>query len=226
MFAETPQGPQHMGAWERHARHRHRGAYAALVLRGGYEESGTGGRFNLHEGDILFHAAFDGYRDHIGASGAEVLNLPLAVAAPIDFALAHHRDFDRVVALAQHDPIEATAMLLDAAEPVAASCADWPDVLVRDLWRDPRLSLSRWSARHGLSPETLSRGLRRSYGVTAAALRGEIRAHRAWMALMRDARPLAQLAGDMGFSDQAHMTRAVARLTGHPPGYWRRQRIH
>ena len=222
MFAETPQGPQTMGAGERHARHRHRGAYAALVLRGSYEEAGIGGRFHLREGDILFHAAFEGHRDHIGANGAAILNLPLPPDAAIGFTLARHRAFDRLVALAGRDLGEAAALLRDAAEPVAVSVSDWPDMLVRDLWRDPRLSLSCWSARNGLAPETLSRGLGRLYGVTPAALRGEIRAHKAWTALMRTTKPLATLAADMGFADQAHMTRAITRLTCHPPGHWRR----
>jgi AraC-like DNA-binding protein len=223
MFALVPRGLQRIDAWQSHARHRHRGAYAALVLKGGYEESGSRGRFRPGEGAVLFHAAFDAHRDRFDAARATILNLPLPLTAPADIALAHTDDLGGVVRCAQRDPMEAAARLMASAKAMEPACEDWPDELVRALWREPRLRLSAWSAKAGLSPETLSRGVRRLYGVTPAALRGEIRAHKAWTALQRTALPLAQIAEAMGFSDQAHMTRAVARLTGHPPGHWRRQ---
>ena len=103
-------------------------------------------------------------------------------------------------------------------------------MLVGDLWRCDALSLSDWAARHGLSAETLSRGLKRVYGVAPAVLRREIRAQKAWRRIVQANEPLAAIAADMGFSDQAHMSREVARLTGRPPSHWRGQipsrRVH
>jgi AraC-like DNA-binding protein len=32
---------------------------------------------------------------------------------------------------------------------------------------------------------------------------------------------LSAIAAEAGFSDQAHMTRAIAELTGKPPSHWR-----
>jgi transcriptional regulator GlxA family with amidase domain len=34
--------------------------------------------------------------------------------------------------------------------------------------------------------------------------------------------PLARIAAEAGFADQAHMTRALGALTGRCPGHWRR----
>jgi AraC-like DNA-binding protein len=36
---------------------------------------------------------------------------------------------------------------------------------------------------------------------------------------------LAAIAAECGFADQPHLTRAVASLTGCPPGFWRRRSI-
>lgn len=39
-------------------RHSHRYAFASLVLKGGYEESGDAGRFAVREGDVILHERF------------------------------------------------------------------------------------------------------------------------------------------------------------------------
>ena len=41
--------------------------------------------------------------------------------------------------------------------------------------------------------------------------------------LLNSGRSVAKIAGDCGFSDQAHLTRVFASTVGVPPAAWRRQ---
>jgi len=220
-LADIPQGLQRVTAGATHARHRHAGAYAALVLCGTYEEAGARGRFRVRPGDVLFHAAFDSHGDRFGAADARILNLPLPPSWSAPSAGGRCGSVARVVRLAAQCPRDAAEALLDDFEPAAPVAADWPDLLVADLQRDPSLALATWAVRRGLSHETLSRGLRRVYGTAPAKLRREIRAQKAWQLLATTTLGLAQIALTCGFADQAHMTREVVQLTGRTPGAWR-----
>lgn len=62
------------------ARHRHRQGYVAVVISGGYQEAGLGGRFDLKAGDVVVHRAFDAHLDQVERAGADVINLPLPPA--------------------------------------------------------------------------------------------------------------------------------------------------
>jgi AraC-like DNA-binding protein len=201
-------------------RHRHDRSYAAVVLEGSYEESGSGGRYRVQAGEVLLHRRFDAHLDRVASAGAQVLNLPLTSAPQ----LAHGRlcDPDTIVRTAERDGHAAAALLLEQLQPVACGADDWPDLLARQLLAEPRLSLGDWAARHGLARATVSRGFRQVFGVPPAQFRGEARTQRALERIHAGAAPLCAIAAEAGFADQAHMTRAVHVLTGRPPGHWRR----
>ena len=75
--------------------------------------------------------------------------------------------------------------------------------------------------RFDVRPDTLSRGFRAAYGFTPQPYRAVIRA-RAALAAVRSTRDgLTSIAHRLHFTDQAHMTHAIARLTGTTPGRWR-----
>lgn len=112
-------------------------------------------------------------------------------------------------------------MLAMSVEGIAALEQEPADRLAAALASGHR-TISHWSAEHGLVRETLARQFRRLYGIDAAAYRAEARARRAWRLITRTTAPLAEIAQLSGHADQAHMTRAVRALTGHPPGAWRR----
>ena len=217
MFAQATEGRERRAAGTSLPRHRHGAPYAALVLRGGYEECGSAGRFRVREGDVLLHGAFDAHLDRFAAP-AEILNLPLA--AP-HAAMARVADLDRIARLAERDPREAAAALREDLRPAVPAAADWPDLLAAELLRDTDCRLEAWAARHGLAQATVSRGFARVFGVSPSAFRAEARARRAFARVAATAEPLAAIAAALGFADQAHMTRAVAALTGAPPGRWR-----
>lgn len=202
------------------ARHRHAEAYAALVIAGGYEEAGDGGRWRIGPGNVLIHGDFSAHQDRIGGKGCRLLNLPLARAPKAEGAFAVP-DPDAVVRLAERDPPAAEAALFAQPHRAAPARDDWPDLLAAALDRLEPVRLAEWAARMGLGPESVSRGFRRAYGVSPRRYRLEARVRHALRSLHGPAPGLAALALDCGFADQAHLTRSVSRLTGRSPGRWR-----
>lgn len=198
-------------------RHRHTSPYAALIFSGGYEESGSYGRYRVRAGHVLLHRSFDAHLDRFEPSGARVLNLPLD-EEPV-FGLGWVGDPDAIARLAATDIIAAREALKQQLLPARVPVDDWPALLARDLLADPRLRLDDWAERHHLAPATLSRGFTRVFAISAAAFRAEARAQVA-LTLIATGAALADIAVSAGFSDQPHMTRAITALTGRPPGYW------
>lgn len=201
------------------ARHIHDEAYAAVVLDGGYEEAGERGRWRVRAGDVLLHGRFSGHWNRRPGK-ALVLNLPL----PGDWAgaaMARARDPDLLARLAEHDPLEAAAALLETLTPGAPALADPSDRLAQALSGDDAPSVEAWARDQGVARETAFRWFRDAYGVGPARFRVEARARRAWRAIVEGGSPLADIAAEAGFADQAHMSRDVKALTGRSPGAWR-----
>ena len=120
--------------------------------------------------------------------------------------------------------------LLDAV--VAAGTGAEPPLPAR-AWRlvdDARqalaheddLSLAGLAQRAGVSAFHLSRIFRRATGWTLSRYRTQLRVRRALERLADGERNLAALAADLGFADQAHLTRCVRAETGVTPGALRR----
>jgi AraC-like DNA-binding protein len=74
-------------------------------------------------------------------------------------------------------------------------------------------------ARHlQVSPFALSRVFRRQTGLSLTHYRNRIRVSRALHRIEEGDRDLGGLAADLGFADQAHLTRTMAEHTGYTPG--------
>ncbi|HTX24575.1 MAG TPA: AraC family transcriptional regulator [Steroidobacteraceae bacterium] len=200
-------------------RHRHPEAYAALILAGGYEESGTHGRYHVRAGQVLLHRPFDAHVNRFPSGGAHILNIKLRTSP--SFGSGRIGDPDAIVRLAETDLAAAEQELQAQLRPDAGHPLDWPDVLARDLLADPQLRLEAWAARHRLTTETLSRGFGKVFCTSPRTFRAEVRALRALGLIAESSTPLVAIASQTGFADQAHMTRAVRQLTGQPPGEWR-----
>jgi AraC-like DNA-binding protein len=208
------------------ARHQHRSAYATIVLEGAYEEAGDAGRIAAQAGDVLLHAPFSAHLDRVGRRTARVLDLPLDDGDAPSFARARLADADLLVRIAERDAREAAKGLLEAIEPRDDDRRNAADALAAALRRPPPPRIAHWAANTGRSREALSRQFRSIYGISAAQYRLEAMARRAWSEVVGGTASLAEIACATGFADQAHMTRAVARLTGAPPGAWRKQRAN
>ncbi|MFY0568466.1 helix-turn-helix domain-containing protein [Archangium lansingense] len=212
---------QRFAATDRLARHRHDTGYIAVVVSGGYVEAGDAGRFHLRAGHAVVHQCFEAHADQFGAGGAVVLNLPLPGAASIPPAVLLE-ELDAVVRTAERDPLAAARLVIASRSRPAPAQADWPDLLAAALRDDPLLLLAEWAEASGMAPETLSRGFKRAYGVSPKAYRAQVRALTAWRRIPSSPLPLAQLAAELGFADQAHMTRDVHALCGRTPTALRR----
>jgi AraC-like DNA-binding protein len=211
---------QRLGSGQHFSRHRHPQPYAAVVLAGAYREAGSGGRFRVSSGEVMFHAAFDAHLNCVEPTGAVILNIPLQLYAAerAHFGVAN---VDEIAAMAERDPAEVERELLNSLIELPGQAGDWPDLLAADLRRNAVVSLEVWSAHHGLTPPSLARGFRNAFGITPKRFRLESKAHTALRQIRTGVAPLSAIAADAGFSDQAHMTRAIADLTGKPPSHWR-----
>lgn len=207
---------QTLTAGGRIARHRHATGYAALVLSGGYVEAGDRGRFHASPGQVLIHGAWESHMDAVSVAGATVLNLPFA--GEVAFGTGEVADPDVLARIAERDVAEAAGLLGESLRAAGAAADDWPDRLAARLRTDPATVLEMWAEAEGLAPETVSRGFRQAFGTTPKRYRAEQRALAAARALARRADPPAGLAAELGFADQAHMSRAVSALTGLSPG--------
>lgn len=201
-------------------RHRHAAGYMTLILAGGYDEAGDVGRFRVRPGDLLVHRPFEAHRNAFGRRSAEVLNLPL-VDLPHLGALNRLPDPDLIARLAERDPAVAARAAAVCARPAEGEW-DWPDDLAAALRTRPDLfRIGQWALDRGLAPASVSRGFRNVFGTTPERYRAEGRARRAWRRIVSTGQPLAAIACELGFADQAHMTRCVGAVTGRPPARWR-----
>lgn len=203
-------------------RHRHEYAYAALVLSGGYEECGSRGRFRVGAGEVLLHGAYDAHLNRFATRPTRILNLVLGTFEFPRQSAARVKDADAIARTAERDSRAAVLELREHLVEFSQTGADWPDRLASDLLDDPQLRLARWARAHALSAETLSRGFRKVFGISPATFRAEARARVAVRSIAEGSAPLACVAAETGFADQAHLSHATRALTGQPPGQWRK----
>lgn len=201
-------------------RHCHYTAYATVILGGSYLEAGDEGRHTVQAGDALVHRAFESHLDFFSARGADVLIIPMPFAARLPVR-GHVRDVDALVRMAERSPADAWSAFAEAFEADGSGHDDWPDLLARKLREQPDTHLGEWAEEAGLRAESISRGFCRAYGISPKAYRAQVRARAAWEAIRGSSLALGRLATELGFADQAHMTRAVKSLTGHQPQAWR-----
>lgn len=202
-------------------RHVHSEPYAALVLSGGYEEAGDNGRFRASAGNVVFHDAFEAHLNRFSSQGATVLNLPLVSGNCYLVGLARVANPDLVVRMAERRVQAAADLLVSLAERCEFQFADWPDELAARLMQSPSLKLSEWGEENGLAPWTVSRGFAQVFGISPEVFRARARARQALKSILDPQRSLAIIAAELGFADQAHMTRSIKQLTGAAPRAWR-----
>lgn len=91
---------------------------------------------------------------------------------------------------------------------------------VRENMHD-RLRVSDLAAVAGCTTSQLERRMRKTFGLTATQYVLRVRVDRAARLLLTTDRPLAEIATDVGFYDQADFTRRFARLTNETPAHFR-----
>jgi len=84
------------------------------------------------------------------------------------------------------------------------------------------LHLSDLARECGLSVSHFARGFRKSFGMSPYRWLVERRVDCAKAMLLAGTLPIAEIAGQCGFSDQSTFTRAFARVAGDSPARWKR----
>jgi AraC family transcriptional regulator len=92
--------------------------------------------------------------------------------------------------------------------------------LMQDRLAD-NLTLNELAAEAGLGVSAFSRAFAKSVGTAPYRYFAAARMQRAKELLAHGGRPLAEIAGEAGYADQAHFTAAFTRHTGFSPGKWR-----
>lgn len=221
LFRSLPPRHEAISGGAAFCRHRHRAGYVSIVLSGGFEEAGDHGRRRTGPGDILIHAPFGAHAER-AMQTTRMLNFALPAGYLPSVAHGVIEDPDAVASVAQNSPAEALRSVLASMCPFEPTPQDWPDLLARELRLSRVDSLQHWAHAHGVHPAGLARGFAQLYGISPSGYRMEQRAYRAWHAIITTREPLTGIAHDIGFADQAHMSRAVKSLTGCPPTTWRR----
>lgn len=206
-------------------RHAHSQAYAAVVLRGCYEQAGETGRHRLGAGDVILHPVWSPHRHHV-AGRVEVLNLPLPSLYTGAAGRGSVAGVDEIIRRAGEDAPGAARQLVAAFTPANGGLEDAPDRLAARLRAEPSLRIGDWADEEGVARETAFRWFRQAYGVGPSRYRVEARARSAWRRILATREPLAEVAAALEFADQSHMTRDVVALTGVTPARWRLRAQH
>jgi AraC family transcriptional regulator len=229
--------------------HTHVSPYFCLVLRGSFEERASGSVSPACAGEILFHPAGETHSDDIRSPGTLLLNIALedswnGLLASSD-GRARPRPGRQGVSVARvarriaremsaRDPVASLAiegLVLTLLTEAGLSRRDrsgapgWLPVAreyIRAHFRDPfdHAALARIAGVHATH---LARAFRAHMGCTVTAYVHHLRVEWAGQRIARADRPLAEVALEAGFSDQAHFTRVFHRVTGCTPAEYRRR---
>jgi AraC-like DNA-binding protein len=195
------------------------------VLNGSFEQIGYAGRFMVRPGDLLVSPTLDCHLNRAMSKHIELLRLPWQ--GPDEFGGVYRNglDPDAIRRAAERDLCEASSLvesMLQQNHPVIFA-EDWEDIVARQL-RKSASRIGTIADELGMSREAVSRGFSRVYGISPVAFRSEIRLRKAWFAIRTTPDRLCSIALDVGFADQAHMTRAMQQTFGFTPSYLRRAR--
>jgi len=119
--------------------------------------------------------------------------------------------------------IESAIELHRSRPPVLASDAKWI-TRAEDFIRENMLaglSLNMIATEVGVHPVHLARTFRRKNHCTVGEYVRRLRIETACLSLTSSAIPLAQIAAEVGFSDQSHFSRTFKRVTGMTPAQYR-----
>jgi AraC family transcriptional regulator len=227
--------------------HAHERAYVCLLLDGSYCEEFARHSLQHRSMSLSIHPAGMEHRDSVGARGGrffilEIEDGRLSPTAGPSGALLGPSLLPGVEALGQVLRLYREFLRWDhCSAPIAESLFSelvggldpgfrhgerppaWlgrVEEMVRARFRE-NLPLATLAAAAGVHPVHLSRTFRRFLGKTPGELARELRVRRVCEGLADRHRPLADLALEAGFSDQAHMTRIFARQTGMTPAMLR-----
>jgi AraC-like DNA-binding protein len=214
-----------------HPRHAHDHLQVSFVLAGDFVEELEGREYSAYAGARGHKPPGARHRDSWGEQGVLIFTLRLwapeeqwepgwTASGPPGSIAPLVRIFAQEAAPGRRE--EAAADLLAGTAPVQLATGVPPPWLERaraSIHDAPeRLHISEAASEGGVNLTHLSRMFRRFYGMPPSIYRRRVLLGRAACALGRSRLPLAQVAVEAGFYDQAHLSRVMQTEIGLTPG--------
>lgn len=231
-------------------KHAHAEPYIGITLAGEWEQDYEDRTRQGKPWTITFHPAGEPHSNRFFGAGARILNIKitsrrlrqllgssldlkdsigLAEGKPVWIARNLYREFGRVDAVSSLTLNGLTLQLLaellaSSSEPSGEAAPEWL-LRAREVIEThfaEQLHLKSIAATVGVHPVHLAREFRRRFHGTVGEGIRDLRIARACQLLAGSSLPLAQIALEVGFSDQASFTTAFHRRTGLRPSEFRR----
>jgi AraC family transcriptional regulator len=238
------------GAGNRLPRHYHSQAYLFVVLSGGIREETLRRATDCTRGWLVCNMAAEAHQDEILDRGALGLNVEIStqwlarfreayrLREPVFYqhagpAVAAVGALD--LALCTRDSLQRLGVEEAVVRLLESVCGSAAGIRRRPRWlgkaeelirRQPSfdLTLTEIAEAAGVHPAHACREFRHALGCTMTQYAARLRADKALVDVLRSDAPLAAIAAGNGFSDQAHLTRAIRNHFGTTPGKIRRER--
>ncbi len=208
--------------------HRHEQAQLSLLLAGGDVEDSEEGRARADGPGFSRKPGGFEHQNRFGEAGALILSLNLdATPAAGGYFVARGPEglAGRALRRMADDGTAIAALagrVPSGLPPVAAPPSPWLTEAHDRLLTESGLTVGALARTFGLHPVRFARLFREAFAQSPTAARQNRRAARAVDRLIRSGTPLAGVAADEGFADQAHLSRVISQTTGWSPGRLRR----
>jgi len=208
--------------------HRHDRAQISLLLAGGYVEESDEGCARVDGPSLSRKPGGFEHQNRFGEAGALILSLNKdGTAAPDRYFVTRGPEglVGHALRRIANDGAAISALAGDVAaglSPVAAPPSPWMAAARDRLLADSGLNVGVLARSLGLHPVRFARLFREAFAWSPTEARQNRRAAQAVDRLIRTRTPLAEIAAEEGFADQAHLSRVINRTTGWSPGRLRR----
>jgi AraC-like DNA-binding protein len=208
--------------------HRHERAQVSLLLAGGYVEDSEKGRARADGPGLSRKPGGFEHQNRFGDAGALILSLNVdatPASGPYFVARGPEGLGGRALRRMADDGTAIAALagsLPGGITPPSPPPSPWLTEAHDRLLAESGLTIGALAGTFGLHPVRFARVFREAFAQSPTAARQNRRAARAIDRLIRSGTPLAGIAADEGFSDQAHLSRVISHVTGWSPGRLRR----
>lgn len=227
--------------------HNHPLATVAVVVAGGFDGRYRAGARDCNVRSVIVEPAGETHANRFGKAETTILTLSLdaarldRVAQPAAERFGVNRDaYAALIARRAVDeldrPDDVTPLAIEAAalEIVARIARRTPGEhrpswlgSARDYLHDryaESIALAEVASAVGVEPERLARAFQRAMGEPMAGYLRRLRIDAAATLLRTTDLPISQIAGDVGFADQSHLTRWFGVYLGTTPSRYRNAR--
>jgi AraC family transcriptional regulator len=224
--------------------HMHPQVTVAVILAGGFRGDYQIGERECRSRSVIVEPAGERHANRFGPDATIVLTIsldPRRVGPAVEVAtrrFSHGRDpyaelIARRAARELDRPDDVTPLAIEAAalELIAritrTSASErrlaWlgaARTVLHDRYAES-LTLDDIASAVGVEPERVARAFRRAFGEPIAGYLRRVRVEAAASLLASTDAPISQIAGDVGFADQSHLTRCFGQYIGTTPARYR-----